>query len=218
MTKEKRRVRATLKPSKAKSHAPSRPLYFLSILLFALYLILLVWLISFKCNLKVTITDTYYLFGNMSWSDKWEFVKESFVALVRRTEWANIFLDPRQDFLNAVVFVPFGLYVSFFAKKHKLIRAVTISLLVSLLFEGLQLITHIGCFTAIDLVTNTLGGTVGYFVYKLLYKSTPRRQIGLCIASVLALVIVVPLVYYAVTRTAAMMDFYLDVLYRRLPY
>lgn len=216
MTKEKRRDRATPKPSKAKSHAPSRPLYFLSILLFALYLILLVWLISFKCNLKVTITDTYYLFGDMTWTEKLQFVRGTFEALFSKNSWATILHDARQDALNAVVFVPFGLYVAYFAKKQKLLRVFAISLLTSLAFESLQLVTHIGCFTAIDLVTNALGALIGYAVYRLIYKRTPKRQAVLSIISVLMLPVLLILVGFAVARTAGMLDFYRDVLLRRL--
>ena len=202
--------------AKQSESLPSRTLRILSVVLFALYLVLLVWLISLKCNMKVTITDTYYLFGVMTWGEKLEFARDSFEALFSPNAWGKIFLDARQDTLNAVAFIPFGLYVAYFAKKHKLLRTALLSLLVSFAFESLQLVTHIGCFAAIDLVTNTLGGLIGFFVYLLIYRSTPKRQTGLCIASVAALLIVIPLVCHAVMGTANMLDFYLDVLLRRL--
>ena len=202
--------------AKQSESLPSRTLRILSVVLFSLYLVLLVWLISLKCNMKVTITDTYYLFGAMTWGEKLEFAWDSFEALFSQNAWGKIFLDARQDTLNVVAFIPFGLYVAYFTKKHKLWCSLTSSLLMSFVFESLQLVTHIGCFGAIDLVTNTLGGLIGFFVYLLIYRSTPKRQTGLCIASVAALLIVVPLVCHAVTGTANMLDFYLDVLLRRL--
>lgn len=193
-----------------------RALYALSIVLFFLYLVLLVWLISLKCNLKITITDTYYLFEDMTWTEKLQFARGTFEALFSKNSWATILHDARQDALNVLVFVPFGLYVAYFAKKHKLLRVFAISLLTSLAFESLQLVTHIGCFTAIDLITNTLGALIGYAVYRLLYKRTPKRQTALSIVSVLMLPVLLLLVGFAVVRTAGMLDFYRDVLLRRL--
>jgi glycopeptide antibiotics resistance protein len=88
--------------------------------------------------------------------------------------------------------------------------------LTSLTFEALQLITHIGCFSAIDLVTNTLGAMIGYFIYRIIYRNESKRLVMLCIASAIMVLAIIPLVYSAVARTVDMRDLYIDVLLRRL--
>lgn len=196
--------------------SPSRRFHILSILIFSLYLSLLVWLILLKCNIKITITDTYYLFGCMTWSEKLEFAKNSFLSLFKANTWLSFFRNPRQDLLNIVAFLPFGIYLGYFTKKHKLPKTVLASFLLSFFFESMQLVSHIGCFSAMDLVTNTLGGTLGFLIYKLIYKDTSKRIGILTIVSYIFLAVVVFLVCYALIKTTMMLGFYFDVLWRRL--
>ena len=177
-----------------------------------MYLWILVWVISLKWNKVVTITDTYYIFGAMSWEQKLEFVKTSFRAMFESTEWDLFWKDPLQEVLNVVVFAPFGLYLSYFIKKNKLAWSVALSFLLSAGFEYLQLVTNIGCFSAIDLVDNTLGGLVGWGVYMLIYNDTPKRIKGLSVASIVILCIAVPLTIFALLSTISMWDFYVAIL------
>ena len=183
-----------------------------SIAIFAMYLWILVWVISLKWNQVVPITNTYYIFGAMSWEQKLEFVKTSFRAMFESTEWDLFWKDPLQEVLNVVVFAPFGLYLSYFIKKNKLAWSVALSFLLSAGFEYLQLVTNIGCFSAIDLVDNTLGGLVGWGVYMLIYNDTPKRIKGLSVASIVILCIAVPLTIFALVSTISMWDFYLAIL------
>ena len=48
----------------------TKTLHKLSVAIFCVYVWLLVWLIALKCNMKITITDTYYIFGEMTWPQK----------------------------------------------------------------------------------------------------------------------------------------------------
>ena len=160
---------------KCKNANVARRFRILSIILFSLYMFLLVWLISLKCNMKITITDTYYIFNSMSWSEKLQFAKNSCLSLCETSTWHATFRQPRQDILNVVTFLPFGIYLGYFIGKNKLPKTIAASFLLSFAFEAMQLITYIGCFSAMDLVTNTLGGTLGCLIYKLIYKDTPER-------------------------------------------
>ena len=205
-----------MKKTKRKKSISNSVLHILSILLFALYLVLLVWLVSFKCNLKITITDTYYVFGAMTWEEKLQFVKQSFLALPEYDKWATVFNDTRQAILNVVAFVPLGIYLRYFAKMRKLFMTAVTTVMISLMFECVQLVSNIGCFESMDVVTNALGGLIGYLIYKLIYKNNPKRIKILIIASFIALTILVPLAFYAVDKTVNMFDFYLDILLKRL--
>ena len=199
-----------------KSGADDRVFHNLSKILFALYLILLVWLVSLKCNMRITITDTYYIFGNMSSAEKVRFAKQSFVALFNRDRWFVDVFEADQDALNVVAFIPFGIYAAYFLDRFKLVKTVVLTALVSFCFECAQLISNIGCFEAMDILTNTLGGFFGYVIFKLIYKDTEERIRVLKVVSCVMLIILTALVFYALTNTVNMLDFYLDVLLRRL--
>ena len=192
-----------------------KTLHRLSVAIFAMYLWLLVWLITLKCNLIAPITDCYYLFGDWTWQQKWQFVCESFKALFEQNEWGNVFLDARQDILNVIVYIPFGLYVAYFTKKCKLLWATVLSFVTSACFEMFQLASLIGCFGAIDLVTNTLGGLIGWLAYKLIYKDTPKHNKVLSIISLVVMCFMVYIAIYALVGTIKIWDVYVDVLLRR---
>ena len=189
-----------------------KTLHSLSVAIFAMYLWLLVWVIALKCNLIAPITDNYYKFGDWTWTQKWQFVGESFKALFVQNEWGNVFLDRRQDILNVVIYIPFGLYVAYFAKKRKLLWVAVLSFVSSACFEMLQLISLIGCFGAIDLVTNTLGGLIGWALFKLVQKSVTKQPKGWSIASIVVIVLALPIAIYALVGTIQMLDVYLGIL------
>ena len=189
-----------------------KTLHRLSVAIFAMYLWLLVWVIALKCNLIAPVTDNYYKFGDWTWQQKWQFVGESFKALFVENEWGNVFLDARQDLLNIAVYVPFGLYVAYFAKKRKLLWVAVLSFVTSACFEMFQLISLIGCFVAIDLVTNTLGGLIGWALFKLVQKSVTKYPKGWSIASIVVIVLALPIAIYALVGTIQMLDVYLGIL------
>ena len=189
-----------------------KTLHRLSMVLFGLYAWLLVWVIALKCNLIAPVTDNYYKFSDWTWQQKWQFVSESFKALFVENEWGNVFLDARQDLLNVAVYVPFGLYVAYFAKKRKLLWVAVLSFVTSACFEMFQLISLIGCFGAIDLVTNTLGGLIGWALFKLVQKSVTKQPKGWSIASIVVIVLALPIAIYALVGTIKMLDVYLGIL------
>ena len=202
--------------SKNRSVVADPTFHDLSVILFSMYLLLLFWVISLKCNERITITDTYYVFGDMTWEEKLSFAARSFSALLNPQRWESFLSGGRQDMLNIVVFVPLGIYLSYFINGYKLLGTAILSILLSFSFETPQLITHIGCFEAMDIVTNTLGGLIGYLFYRLIYGYNPIRLRVLKIISVIMLAVLVILICHAAVNTGGMIDFYMDVLYRRL--
>ncbi len=62
---------------------------------------------------------------------------------------------------NVLIFIPLGIYLSMLWKNMKLMTKAGIIIAVSLSFEILQCILHIGVSDITDLLTNTAGGLIG---------------------------------------------------------
>lgn len=77
--------------------------------------------------------------------------------------------------LNCMLFVPYGFILSMFTFVHgrkPLIQftvVMIISLMTSLIIEMAQLITGRGFYEIQDIVVNTLGGIIGWMVFKVIY-------------------------------------------------
>ena len=70
---------------------------------------------------------------------------------------------------NVCVFVPFGTFVpALFTKCQKFFSVLLLTLELSFVVELIQLVTKIGSFDVDDILLNTIGGVIGYFLYKIL--------------------------------------------------
>ncbi|MBR3811975.1 MAG: VanZ family protein [Agathobacter sp.] len=73
---------------------------------------------------------------------------------------------------NICVFMPLGIFVPKLFKRCRNVLFVTIlSLELSILAEVIQLLTRVGSFDVDDLLLNTLGGILGYLIYKIVSKA-----------------------------------------------
>ena len=73
---------------------------------------------------------------------------------------------------NVCVFLPLGIFVPKLFKRCRTVLFVTIlSLELSILAEVIQLLTRVGSFDVDDLLLNTLGGILGYLIYKIVSKA-----------------------------------------------
>ena len=88
------------------------------------------------------------------------------------------------------------------------------SMAISLSVEVIQLLTMIGGFSYLDLITNIVGGIIGYYVYKIIYSE--RRVRILSIISISFLILAIPIAILAIFSTIANLDFYIDVALRRI--
>lgn len=71
---------------------------------------------------------------------------------------------------NVIMFVPFGILVPIcFQRIRGILKIILVSFLASLFIETTQLYTHTGLFELVDLLNNTLGGVIGYLIYKIVY-------------------------------------------------
>lgn len=188
----------------------------LSKIIFIIYLGLIIWVIMFKCNLHVSLYDAYYYLKQFT-------LKERFLVFI--TPFKNYFtgglevpkyIFDMDDFLNVILFIPLGLYLSYFIKNHKFIKVLIITICTSAFFEFFQLFSLIGSFTTQDFITNICGGILGYLMFRLMfYKGfTERKLMILNIVSIVAIVVFTPILIYAIINTIKNIDIYIKILNR----
>ena len=133
------------------------------------YLIVLIWIISLKMNMKDAVFDCMYYFKQFTLPERFEISLSTF-------KMSKLILD--SDFLvNICFFMPLGVYCYELIKKGKFIKGLVIAIFTTLLLEVVQLFTTIGFFTFKDLVSNTLGYIFGYLIYLLLNKIFNKKII-----------------------------------------
>lgn len=86
-------------------------------------------------------------------------------------------------FLNVIMTIPLGIILYLIGRKNQLVTVFFLSLLFSLFIEGNQFVCdflfHIGRVADIDdLVTNTLGGIIGFYSLKLLDRGVIHKIIN----------------------------------------
>ncbi len=70
---------------------------------------------------------------------------------------------------NVIGFLPFGFLIpALFKRLRRGWVAALLSLEFSLLIEGIQLVSKVGCFDVDDIILNTLGGFLGYLLFCLI--------------------------------------------------
>ena len=175
-------------------------------ILFALYLTILVWVVIFKCNIAISLTGGYLYLKTITIQERFLVYMVPFQNGI--TKWDS------DTILNVIVFIPMGLYVSYFIKHKKFLMALLISFGASLFLEVFQLFTLMGSYQSEDLIVNTLGGIIGYLIYKLIYKDTPRRILIFNIISLVVLILIVPVVIYAIVNTILNFDLYISIVNR----
>lgn len=80
---------------------------------------------------------------------------------------------------NIVAFTPFGIFLVLLSKKRLSYKGViTLSFCLSLLLECFQVIFSLGIMDVDDLILNTFGGLLGYFVMKLYEKVVASMQLA----------------------------------------
>lgn len=78
---------------------------------------------------------------------------------------------------NVLAFVPYGAFLPFFSKRcRRFWRTACYSFDLSLLVEVSQLASRAGSFDVDDLLLNTLGGMLGYLVFRFLWNREQCRE------------------------------------------
>lgn len=77
---------------------------------------------------------------------------------------------------NICVFIPLGMFLpSLFIKCKSFVYTTFLTFELSLCVEIVQLVTKVGSFDVDDLMLNSIGGAIGYIIYRI-YKGTKRRR------------------------------------------
>ncbi len=82
-------------------------------------------------------------------------------------------------FGNIILFIPLGFFIPalFTGKGHYPLEAIIICFLFSVAVEVIQLVTRLGSCDVDDVILNTLGGIIGYIIYRI-YSFIRRRSYG----------------------------------------
>ncbi|WP_419726889.1 VanZ family protein [Terrisporobacter petrolearius] len=146
-------------------------------------------------NLLLIVPFVFYT-GFLFWNILFKYVSPLEVFSGDRYLSRTINLIPFNDIIqgnynkldlfgNIILFIPLGIYISILLDKNKTLKNILIILIVSLVFESCQYIFGIGATDITDIITNTFGGVIGIYVYKmliLLFKDGERLKkiIGIC--------------------------------------
>jgi glycopeptide antibiotics resistance protein len=137
------------------------------LILFALYLILLFYLLFFSEKLGRTVETEQYRYNLTLFREIRRFYN------VRET-YPKMFLINILG--NVVAFMPFGYLVPKLKQRNTNFFFTTLfSFELSLCVEILQLVFKLGCFDVDDLLLNTLGGMLGYLVYYIFNRRKKRH-------------------------------------------
>ena len=185
----------------------------LSIILFCIYILLLIWIVLFKCNIYLSITNGYFEFKTLTLKERFDYYLIPFIDYFNNDS-TQTFIKFKDGILNVFVFIPLGLYLSFFIKKNKFIKVIFYTFLISLLFEIIQLFSLLGSFQTEDLILNIFSGLLGYIIYKIIYKEKNIKVLN--ILSLICIIILTPILIYGVINTINMIDVYIDVITRSL--
>lgn len=78
---------------------------------------------------------------------------------------------------NIVGFMPFGFFLPVISRRSRhWYNTVLLSYLFSLSIETIQLVFKVGSFDVDDMILNTLGGMLGYILYKIVQNIRIRRK------------------------------------------
>ena len=119
--------------------------------LFAIYLIALLWIIVFKFNVA---------FLNLGYMRSINIIPFNESLII------NGKLDFREIIMNIVIFIPLGIYSGILLRKWTIEKKIFLFFLISLVCEVLQFILGVGASDITDIFNNTLGGVIGLVIYK----------------------------------------------------
>ena len=186
----------------------------ISKILFISYMIIFIWIVIFKCGFVDDLKIKHQIQSRLSLCERIINTGE-IKNLIYRIQIGEYFhrgiLEP---FLNIIIFIPVGIYITFFQKEKRIFNTYITSVVISLAIELTQLATMIGGFSFLDLVTNVAGGLIGCLIYHIIYDDKRIRVLN--IASIVSSIFMVSIALFAIYNTIINIQFYIDVALRRL--
>lgn len=130
------------------------------------YLVILTKVIIFK----------YPMFLVINWLKEW-----SLDSVVRSIDTANFIpfkgifsISNRWEITlliyNILAFIPLGCYIGCLFRRTSFLKALIGGIILSLLFEVIQLVTILGSFDVDDIILNTLGTLIGFILISAIKK------------------------------------------------
>lgn len=156
----------------------------LSIGLFIIYFLFLIWIILFKLQFSFAYLDHIRNINLIPFS-------------------GSVIVNGKVDFLeiidNVLAFVPYGIFICMLKSQSSFTIKVIPIFMTSLLFEILQFIFAIGASDITDLIANTLGGIIGigiFFVMSKIFKEKAYKIVNIItlIAAIMLISLVVVLI------------------------
>ena len=154
-----------------KENSKKKSFNVLMITAFIMYVLVLILAIMLKTFMVEDLMVSYNYLSTFT-------LKERFIRGIKLIEFYKIEYELQiidktiiLDLLNCIVFIPFGIFISHFIKKHKVLISVLITFLFSVFIELFQLFTIIGSFMLNDLITNVIGGLIGSILYVVITKN-----------------------------------------------
>lgn len=150
----------------------------LTAVLFVIYVAVLLWIVVFKLGVQFSYMEN---------------------RNVNLIPFNTLFIpDEKIDFgemvLNAIIFVPLGLYAGVLFRRWSSATNVLFFFFVSLIFEGIQFLMKIGAFDITDIIINTFGGIIGLLIVaavEKVFKSHSKAQKFINIVATLGTALVV---------------------------
>ncbi|WP_415348262.1 VanZ family protein, partial [Clostridium perfringens] len=99
---------------------------------------------------------------------------------------------------NVILFIPLGIYASMFLKKLKWYENTVIIALISLAFEVNQYIFAIGASDITDIITNTVGGSIGIGIYLIIKKIFREDMKVKSLVSICSTLVMIPVAFIIV--------------------
>lgn len=149
-----------------------------TVVLFGIYLVLLIWMIVYKMNIEL-------LYG------RYDVGSINVIPFAGTAVYDGI-LDFPEILFNVFGFVPFGIYMEMMFRKATWVQNLMVIGLTSLVFELLQYVLLLGIADITDVLANGLGGAIGiivmYVLTSLWREKTYQRMNVICPALVCLIV------------------------------
>ncbi|MBO7273397.1 MAG: VanZ family protein [Clostridia bacterium] len=162
---------------------------------FILYIFVLFWVISLKCNIPASVVEAKKYFRGFTFRERLDMQIFHFAKT-----------NSKDALLNIFVFIPFGMLTPFLAERNAGVKVVFFGFLLSVGFEFLQIISCIGMFTYVDIIHNMIGGIIGGFIYLVFHRVAKERPLK--IAFVVSIISMMCILAFATVRTIQNIDIY----------
>lgn len=113
------------------------------------------------------------------------------------------------DLLNMIVFIPFGILVTHFFKKKRILISTVITFIFSLFIEIFQLSTIIGAFMLNDLIINIIGGVIGSIIYVYVTRSEKYKIYNILLIIFVSIMSIISI--YLIINFVSNINIYADI-------